>query len=136
MMNSRLPTPTRHPSFWRPSLIAAALLGLSACASTPEPPTQQLQAAESAIANAERARVVDVASPELTAAREHLAAAKQAVANENMTAAMRFAERAQLDAQLAAARAEATRAQAVNDEMRKSTEAIKQEMQRNTGARP
>lgn len=135
MMIARHLTPTRHPPFWRLSLIAAAL-GLAACASTPEPPTQQLQAAELAIANAERARVVDVASPELTAARDHLSAAKQAVANEDMTAALRLAERAQLDAQLATARAEATRAEAVNNEMRESTEALKQEMQRNTGARP
>jgi hypothetical protein len=110
-------------------------LGLGACASVPAPPTQQLQAAEIAIANAEQARVADYASTELTTARENLAAAHKAVADEDMTGAYRLAERSRLDAELATARAEALRAKAVNDEMRKSTESLKQEMQRNSGAR-
>lgn len=110
------------------------LLLLAACASMP-PPTAELQAAETAITNAEQARVADYASPELTAAREKLAAARSAVEQENMTLAQRLAEQSRLDAELAAAKAAAAKSIAVNDEMRKSTESLRQEMQRNPGVK-
>src|SRR3954466_15566166 len=103
-----------------------------ACASTP-PPTQQITAAESAISHAEQAQVADFASPELSEAREKLAAARTAVSKDEMTHAARFAEQAQLNADLAAAKAEVAKAKAVNDELRKGTSAVKQELQRNTG---
>ena len=54
--------------------LAAATMGLlllTGCASTPQPPTQALQAAEMAITTAEQARVADYASPELGAARQN-----------------------------------------------------------------
>src|SRR4051812_34874763 len=81
---------------------AAAGLIMVACASTP-PPTQQITAAESAISHAEQAQVADFASPELSEAREKLAAARTAVSKDEMTHAARFAEQAQLNADLAAA---------------------------------
>ncbi|MFA5939858.1 MAG: DUF4398 domain-containing protein [Sinimarinibacterium sp.] len=113
---------------------AAGLLMLAACASTPQPPTQALQAAELAIANAEKARVADYASPELTQARENLAAAQGAVRNEEMVLASQLAEQSRVDAELASAKAGAAKAKAVNDEMQKSTDTLKQEMQRNPEA--
>jgi hypothetical protein len=115
------------------SAAMSGMLLLAACASTP-PPTQALQAAELAIGNAEQARVADYASPELSEAREKMAAAKAAVHEENMEKAQRLAEQARVDAELALAKSGTGRANTVNDEMRKSTETIKQEMQRNTGA--
>lgn len=124
-------TPRRRASPLYAVAAAGGLLMLSACASTPQPPTQALQAAELAIANAEKARVADYASPELTQARENLAAAQGAVRNEEMVLALRLAERSRVDAELASAKAGAAKAKAVNDEMQKSTDALKQEMQRN-----
>jgi hypothetical protein len=112
----------------------AALLMLSACATVPQPPTEALQGAEQAIANAEQARVADYASPELGQAREKLTAARAAVQEEKMVLAQRLAEESRVDAELASAKAEAAKAKTVNDEMRKSTETLKQEMQRNPGA--
>lgn len=112
--------------------IAAASLLLAACASTP-PPTQQITAAEVAIAHAEQAQVADYASPELSAAREKLTAARAAVVKEDMKAAKRLAEQSALDAELATAKLTAAKAKTVNDEMLKSTSVIKQEMQRNPG---
>jgi hypothetical protein len=120
-----------------PLLIAttvAGLLALSGCASPPPAPTQQLQAAEAAISVAEKARVADYASPELGEARDKLAAAQTAAQQEKMVEAKRLAEQSRVDAELATARAEVAKAKAVNDEMMKSTDVIKQEMQRNTGA--
>ena len=114
------------------STVAFASLVLAACASTP-PPNTQITAAESAISHAEQAQVADYASPELVEARKNLAAAKAEIAAKNMTIAARLAQKAELNADLAAAKASAVKAKAVNDEMQKSTTVIKQELQRNTG---
>ena len=114
------------------SVAAIACLFLAACASTP-PPTQQITAAEVAISHAEQAQVADYASPELSAAREKLTAARAAVVKEDMKTAKRLAEQAALDADLATAKLTAAKAKTVNDEMLKSTSEIKQEMQRNPG---
>jgi len=117
-------------------LMASALAGLlmlTACASTPMPPTEALQAAELAITNAEEARVADYASPELGEARAKLTAARTAIQQEKMVEAQRLAEQSRVDAQLATAKAEMLKAKTVNDEMLKNTSTLKQEMQRNTG---
>ena len=119
---------------------AATIIGLggtlllAACASTP-PPTLQLRAAEQAISVADRARVADTSSPELSEAREKLAAAEAAVHDEKMVEARRLALESRVDAELASARIEAAKAQAINDEMQHSTNTLAQEMQRNSGAK-
>lgn len=121
-----------------PALAATAfgLLMLAGCASTPKPPDQALQAAEMAITTAEQARVADYASPELGDARKKLAAAHAAVQEKNMVLAERLAEQARADAELATAKASIGKAGVVNEEMKKSTDTIKQEMQRNPGVQP
>lgn len=111
----------------------AAWLLLSACASTPQPPTSDLQAAEQAIASAERARVADYASVELSVSRDKLSAAHNAVLEENMVEAQRLAQQARADAELASARAELAKARVVNEQMQNGTDTLKQEMQRKTG---
>lgn len=131
----RLKIKRRANSRLRTGAAIAGLLLLAACASAPKAPTAALQAAESAITNAERARVADYASQELTRAREKLAAANTAVRQEQMVLALRLAEQSRVDAELATAMTEEIKARAVNDEMKKSTDALEQEMQRNTGAR-
>lgn len=124
----------RHASPLLVATTVAGLLILAGCAAAPMAPTQELQAAEAAIATAEKARVADYASPELGEARDKLAAAQTAAQQEKMVLAQRLAEQSRVDAELAGARAEAAKAKAVNDEMIKSTDVMKQEMQRNTGA--
>lgn len=114
-------------------LIAAGLLSLTACMSKPLPPDQELQAAELAITGAEQQRVAAFSSPDLGMAREKLAAAKRAVQENKMVDAKRLAEQAKVDADLATAKVQVTKASTVNDEMIKSTSSLKQEMQRNTG---
>ena len=52
-----------------------------------------------------------------------------------MIEARRLAELSRLDADLATARANIAKAQAINDEIQKGIDTMKQEMQRNTGAR-
>lgn len=111
----------------------AALLLLGGCASTPKPPMAELQAAEQAIASAERARVADYASVELSAARDKLSAAQSAVKEEKMVLAQRLAQQAKADAELASARAEVAKARVVNEQMQKGTDTLKLEMKRKTG---
>ncbi len=112
----------------------ASVLALGACASTPQPPSRALQAAESAITTAEQARVADYASAELTLAREKLAAARSAVQNDEMLQAEYLAEESRVHAELASARAEEAKAKAINDDMQKSIDTLRQEMRRVTGA--
>jgi hypothetical protein len=113
----------------------AGFLALTACATAPEPPTRALQAAESAIASAEQDRVATYASAELREAREKLTAARAEVRDENMVNARYLAEESLVHAELAAAQAEEIKAKAVNDDMQKSIDTLKQEMQRSSGAR-
>jgi hypothetical protein len=116
--------------------IAIPLVGvltLVACMSKPLPPTEELKAAEQAIGHAEQARVADYASPELQEAREKLTAARNAIRKEDMTLAKRMAEQSRVEAELALAKAEAAKARVVNEEMKKGTRSLEQEMQRNTG---
>jgi hypothetical protein len=113
--------------------LTLSVLALVACASTPKAPTQAIQAAEQAIATADQARVVEFASAELTEAREKLSAAKHAVEDKKMVLAERLANESRADADLAVAKGEAAKAAVVNDDMRKSTHVLKQEMNRKTG---
>jgi hypothetical protein len=112
------------------ALCGAALLA-AGCASTPEP-TAQMEAARRAIADAEGAQAARHAAPELGQARSKLAAAEAAVQNDDMDDAARLAEEARLDAELADARTAAVKAQAANDEIRRSNAAALDEMQRTT----
>lgn len=116
-----------------------SVLVLAACASNPPEPTVAMKAAEQAIAAADRTRIADAASPELSEAREKLTAAQAAVQNEKlqdrMVVAERLAVESRVDAELASAKNEAAKAKAVNDEIKQSTATLSQEMQRNTGAR-
>src|SRR6187551_2685090 len=135
MLNS--PSPDRpnpfHTRKLRMLFAGAALLALFACVSTALPPTQQLQAAELAITNAEQARVADYASPDLNQAREKLAAARTAVVSEEMVLAQQLADESRASAELASAKAEMIKAKAVNDEMQQSINTLKQELLRNSG---
>lgn len=117
----------------RMSIIFVGALTLASCMSKPVAPTQELQSAEQAITQAEQARVADYASPELREAREKLTAAQAAVRKEDMTLARRLAEQSKVEADLAMAKAQVAKAQLVNDEMKKGTKSLQQEMQRNTG---
>ncbi|QDC44781.1 DUF4398 domain-containing protein [Methylophilus medardicus] len=133
-MAHAIPLPTAKPSnrIGLASLFSALLL-VGGCASTPQPPTLALHAAEQAIAGAERANVADYASVELSAARDKLSAAKSAVQAEKMVLAQRLAQEARADAELASARAEVAKARVVNEQMQKGTDTLKLEMKRKTG---
>jgi hypothetical protein len=119
----------------------AAILGLSgalvlaACASAP-PPTAEIQAAKQAIDSAERADAGQHAPGELREARSRIASADEEVARKKMAMAARLAEEARAGADLATAKSSAVKAEAVNDEMKRSTAALVEEMRRTSGGTP
>jgi outer membrane PBP1 activator LpoA protein len=110
---------------------ATALL-LAGCASTP-PPTAELNSAQQAIDDAERGQASQHAAEEMSEARTKLSSAKAAVDNKKMDEAARLAEEARVDAELASARTAAAKAKAANDEIRKGTDVLKDEMERKSG---
>jgi PBP1b-binding outer membrane lipoprotein LpoB len=116
----------------RVATVLAGALIITACASTPAP-TAQLQAAQQAIAAAERTDASRHAAAELGAAQAKLASANTAVHAREMDAAARLADESRVEAELAAARTASVKARMVNDEMKRSTGTLIDEMQRNTG---
>jgi hypothetical protein len=124
-------------SVWPPA--AAALIGmlvLAACASTPPAPTATLNSARQAISDAERADAGRYAAGELSEARVKLTSADAAVIEKRMLMAERFAEASRAEAELASAKTTAAKAKAVNDEMKRSTGTLVEEMQRTSGDKP
>lgn len=113
--------------------LATSLLLLAACAAKPLPPTQEISAAEQSLTDAEQARVAEYALPEMQEAREKLSASRAAVKNEDMVLAKRLAQQASIDIKLASAKAELAKAEAVNTDMTKNIDVLKEEMQRKTG---
>lgn len=108
----------------------AAMLALTACASTPLP-TDALNAADVAIRRAMASRVGDYTPAELKSAREKIASARSAVARRDMLAASRLAQQAELDADYANTRAEASKAQFSVEDMKNGNEALRQQALRN-----
>jgi hypothetical protein len=106
---------------------------LCACASTPQPPTANLQEARHAIAVADQAEAGRYAPQELSAARANLAAANAAVGAERMVTAQRLADESTADAELASARTADVMADSVNSDMKRSTATLIEEMQRSSG---
>jgi phage-related tail protein len=118
---------------------AAALAGvlvLAACASAPPAPTASLQAAQQAISTAERAEAGRYAAGELGEARTKLVSANTAVSEQRMIMAQQFAEDSRAEAELAAAKATDVKAQEVNEEMKRSTSTLVEEMRRTSGDKP
>jgi hypothetical protein len=97
-------TRSRGPRLGRPALLLAATLALAACASTPAP-SAQVAVSTAALASAGAAGGSEAAPLEMRLARDKLARANVAMAAKEYDAARALAEEAEVDAQLAAAKA-------------------------------
>ena len=113
--------------------LPALLILAGAAIAAPPIPTTNLQAAQQAIANAERVDAATHAGVELGEARGKLSAAQHAVEEKKMVDAQRFADEARVEAELAAAKAGAVKALAANEDIRRGTSTLVDEMQRKTG---
>lgn len=110
--------------------LAGAMLLFAGCATAPMAPTASLNEAKLAIQAAEKEDASHYAGAELDEARQKLILADKAVLAEDMVLAERLAHEATVTAKLAAARTEATKAKAVNEEMSRGADALIEEMQR------
>jgi hypothetical protein len=115
------------------ALVTSGLLMLGACASTPPAPSANLQAAQQAIAAAERGEAARYAPGELGEAHAKLTLADTAVTEKKMVLAEHFADQSRAEAELASAKASAIKANAVNDEMKRSNSTLVDEMKRGSG---
>ncbi|HZH07284.1 MAG TPA: DUF4398 domain-containing protein [Lautropia sp.] len=100
-MSTPAATPTSTP-LQRTLLImaAAGVLGLSACASVPNP-AGEMATARAAVENARRAGAGQLAASDLSEAQDRLTVAERAHATEDFATARRAAEQARISAEVA-----------------------------------
>jgi hypothetical protein len=94
-------------------VVFTGVLMIAACASTPPVPTANLQAAQQAIAAAERSEAARYAPGELSEAHTKLALADTAVTEKKMGVAEHFADQSRAEAELASAKSSAAKANTV-----------------------
>jgi PBP1b-binding outer membrane lipoprotein LpoB len=131
MMNRRLRLRLNTRPLFAGGILAALLL--AGCASAPPAPTEKLQAAQQAIASAERTEAGRYAAAEMGAARTKLASADVAVTEKRMVVAAQLADESRAEAELASARTASAKATAVNDDMKRNTSILVDEMKRSSG---
>jgi hypothetical protein len=111
------------------AIAATGVLMLSACASTP-PPNAELAVSTAAVAHAVGAGAPELAPAEMRSARDKLDRANSAFASRDYEAARNLAEQARVDALLAEAKSESTKATRAADAMAESNRVLRQEMAR------
>ena len=111
---------------WSAVLLVCGAIGLSGC-SAGRPPTAQLAQATLAVQEADKSKAPQYAPAELHTARQELESAQQALRDKDYTKARRLAERALVDAQLAAAKAETEQARQAATALQRSIESLRQE---------
>jgi hypothetical protein len=121
----------RQPA-WPAALAAASLvLLLAACASTP-PPTEQLAVARAALTHAAGAGASEAAPAEMASARQKLDRASAALVAKDNDLALSLSQQAQVDAQLAEAKAHARKAGQAATAMNDANRALAEELARKT----
>jgi Domain of unknown function (DUF4398) len=113
------------------SLCAAIALSVAGCASTPIP-NEQVAIAKSSVQRAEQNGAPELAPVEMSAARQELASAEKAAADRQVLPATQWAEKANVDAQLAEATAQERRAHKAATEFDASMATLRQETQRSS----
>jgi hypothetical protein len=108
-------------------LVTAALAG---CASGPKP-TAQLVRASTMVDEAQKGQAQRYAAADLQRARDELNDARTAESNHKYHSALRLAQRAAADADLASARAASGQAQQSATQVRHSLQTLREQLQQN-----
>lgn len=111
--------------------IALTSLFAAGCASGPDIADTGIARAETTIDTAAGTGASEFASTELEGAREKLVQAKLAAEQGDEERAARLAQEAEIDAQVAMARAEHAEAEEAVKEVRAATDALRRELQMN-----
>jgi septal ring factor EnvC (AmiA/AmiB activator) len=114
------------------NIVVATTLALAtvACASAPDRPTQQLARAETGVEFAEENGAGEFGAAALERARDHLAEAQRAADDGDYEIALQAAEKAELDAELAAAQTNRYKAEEALAEIRRSIDVLRNEIER------
>ncbi|HET9112542.1 MAG TPA: DUF4398 domain-containing protein [Burkholderiales bacterium] len=118
----------RKLSRW--GLIGTAVVFMGGCASTP-PPVAQMAVAKTALSNASTAGGEEYAPLQLKEARDKMDAAQRAMAAHHYGLASRLAEEAQVDAELAIAKARSDKAAKAAAAVKKDSNALRQQINNN-----
>jgi hypothetical protein len=100
------------------------------CATDQSKPTEELTKARSVIQQADKGDTQRYAAADLQRAHDELSSAERAADNRKYDDARRFAENAEVDADLATARGNSGAAEHAVQEIRQSMETLKQESER------
>lgn len=110
-------------------LLYSILILVGACAST-KPPMQELAQTEAVINQADQVGAEDYAPLEIREARKKLQQARELEAEEKFEKAQRLAIRAEVDAELAQAKALSEKAQNAVQQLRESIKLLREEIER------
>jgi ABC-type transporter Mla subunit MlaD len=111
--------------------IAAFGLTVSACGSVSDVTRERVARSEAAVQQAQQTvGTQESAAVELQRARDNLEQAKKALADKNDKKAERFAQSAQLDAELAVAKSQSAASRKAANELLASIQQLRQESQR------
>lgn len=112
----------------------ATAIFMSGCASTPAipAPTDQMALSRAAISTASSAGGSEYAPVQLKSAMDKMDSAERAMGTKNYGLARQMAEEAQVDAQLAAATARASKAQKAANALQQSDQVLKKELDRSS----
>ena len=115
---------------------ALACIAACGCATEGPKPTEELTKAHSVVEQADKGNAQRYAAADLQRAHDELNSADRAVAEKKYNDALSFAQRAQVDADLANARGNSGEAQKAAQEVTQGTESLKQESERNDNGPP
>jgi hypothetical protein len=119
-------------SMWlREAVIAAAVLTVVGCASTPIP-NEKIAVAKASVQRAEQSGAPEFAPVELAAAKDKLNRAEKAASDREAQPATMLAEQADVDAQLAEATATQQKSHKAASEFDASMQTLRQESMRNS----
>jgi Domain of unknown function (DUF4398) len=134
---SNLPSTTPRAWCARSTRLNWVALGsvffFAACASVPAP-TEQMAVSTAAVANAVSAGGPEWAAADMRMAREKLDRANAAMTTKDYASARTWAHEAQVDAQVAAARARSNKAQKAADVMQEDSRVLREELDRKAKA--
>lgn len=120
---------SNHP--WARALgsIGFVTVAISGCASL-APPTEQIAVSKAAVSSAVSAGGDEYASADMQAAREKMNRANLAMTAEDYKNARSLAEQAEVDAQLAAAKARSAKARKAADTVQEDSRVLRREIDR------
>lgn len=128
-MKNTIQLSSRYPI--RGAGLLSTMLLFAACASIP-PPTEQIAVSKAAVNSASSAGGNEFAPVALRSAMENMDAAERAMRTEDYLQARQYAEKAQVDAYLAAATARSSKAQRAAGELQEGNRVLRQEIDRKT----